>query len=133
MEEQQDVRLLFSFAIFALGLNDVDEIFIAENGTLTVKEFIMKYESEVVDTGGIASCNRWTIGTGGVRGLNKWQNTCDLWPASQKVIVRPENVDYFCAHRIMLGRAEFRPPNGALVNGHHGRAQQRGKIGFGFQ
>jgi hypothetical protein len=100
-----------------VGLNDVDEIFVASEGRQTVREFLIEHEWVTKEYGGIVACNRWSLGDVGVANLKWWEAACD-YHRSMKVIVHPDNVDYFCVHAIFSGKPGFRPYNG-LSKGHY--------------
>jgi hypothetical protein len=101
-----------------IGINDLDEIFLA-NGEQTVADVLNKYEPKANEIGSIACCNRWISGPGRLSEINKCAVNCDDPPHRQKNLVRPENIDYFCNHRIMQGMPEQRSDGLELVNGHY--------------
>jgi hypothetical protein len=101
------------------GVNDLDEIFLADRGK-TVKQVLEKYEVNASTIGSIACCNRWIATTGRLSEINQCAEKCDDPPHRQKNLVRTDNVDYFCNHRIMLGLPELRSDGLELVNGHYG-------------
>jgi hypothetical protein len=99
-----------------IGMNDLDEIFVPAEGK-TVGGILAGYEAIANTIGGVACCNRWFAG-GGIVNLYRCARECDRPPHRQKMIVRTDNVDYFCNHRIMLGLPEHKPQYMELVNGH---------------
>jgi hypothetical protein len=107
-----------------LGLNDLDEVFLP--GKMEkVADILHRYEPDAGSFGAIACCNLWVDGRPGIENLNRCAKECLPWPKNQKCIVRVENVDYFCIHKIMLGLPERRLDASELVNAH--RARGRGK------
>jgi hypothetical protein len=103
-----------------IGINDIDEIFVAERG-MTVADVLKKYEPIADSIGSIACCNRWFSGSGTIAEITKCAAKCDEHPHRQKNVVRTDNVDYFCTHQINLGLPEQRSVEFELVNGHYGR------------
>jgi hypothetical protein len=103
-----------------LGINDLDEIFLPGRPE-TVADVLKRYEAVAEKIGSIACCNRWIGGSDRVAQLNQCARDCDNPPHRQKNVVRVDNVDYFCNHRIMLGLPEQRSDGFELVNGHWGQ------------
>jgi hypothetical protein len=110
-----------------LGINDLDEIFLPRENE-TVADVLNRYEPEAHRFGSIACCNRWLKGGPRVLQLNQCASTCDEYPSRQKNIVRVENVDYFCVHKIMLGLPGRRSDLFELVNGHVLRGRKHGQM-----
>jgi hypothetical protein len=102
-----------------LGINDLDEIFLPGNPEM-VADVLNRYESMGDQIGSIACCNRWLSGGNRVSELRECARDCEKPPHRQKNVVRVDNVDYFCNHRIMLGLPEQRSNGSELVNGHWG-------------
>jgi hypothetical protein len=102
-----------------LGINDLDEIFLP-GGNERVCDVLNRYENESSSFGSIACCNQWLAGSPRVSGLFQCASECNKPPRRQKNIVRVDNVDYFCNHRIMLGLPERRLNGLEMVNGHWG-------------
>jgi hypothetical protein len=98
-------------------MNDLDEIFLPRENE-TIADVLNRYESKASRFGSIACCNRWLGRANRVLQLNQCASLCEEYPSRQKNIVRVENVDYVCVHKIMLGLPEQRSDLFELVNGH---------------
>jgi hypothetical protein len=109
-----------------LGLNDIDEFFVARNGTITVRDYLIEHDFAAEDYAGLVACNRWTSGpdqtVSNIMDLNKWERKCDAYPGSQKAILNPINVDYYYIHYTLIGKPDYRPPLGEFVSAHYGRS-----------
>jgi hypothetical protein len=113
-----------------LGLNDLDEIFIAHEGRRTMRQFLEGYESVSDSIGSLAACSRLITGNSpGVRGLDRWRLDCS--EGGRKPLLRPDNVDYCWVHWIVEsprtrkyvaahGKLEMYVKQGTFVLGHYG-------------
>jgi hypothetical protein len=107
-----------------LGVNDLDEFFLPGRAE-KVADVLNRYEPVADQFGALAGCNRWVDGGTRIAELNQCAPECVQHPARQKCIVRVENVDYFCVHRIMLGLPEWRFNASEVMNAHKARGRCR--------
>jgi hypothetical protein len=99
-----------------LGLNDFDEFYITPPGR-TVRDVLADYDPMGLTIGGVACCNRWFQGTG-ILAPFKCATACVGHRHRQKAIVRPEAVDYYYVHLVVVGQTEHFATENELFIGH---------------